>query len=88
MLDNSGMEIISIANSQYNGEMAHRDKHPMLYFGNRTVTQIDVGYERSCALLDVVVFPVRRYSEYISNTVVSEVQDNISTRFDFHGTIT
>ena len=39
--------------SPWNGGMAHGDKHPMLYFGqNRTVTQMDIGYDNACALLD------------------------------------
>ena len=51
----------------FNGEMAYGDKHPMLYFGqNRTVTQIDVGYERSCALLDDGSIACwGRYSQYM-----------------------
>ena len=51
----------------FNGEMANGDKHPMLYFGqNRTVTQIDVGFERSCALLDDGSISCwGRYSEYM-----------------------
>ena len=37
-----------------NNPMAHGDKHPMLYFGqNRTVTQMDIGYDNACALLDL-----------------------------------
>ena len=61
-----GDHITSIT-PQSNGEMAHGDKHPMLYFGqNRTVTQIDVGYERSCALLDDGSISCwGRYSEYM-----------------------
>ena len=39
--------------SPWNGGMAHGDKHQMLYFGqNRTVTQMDIGYESACAVLD------------------------------------
>ena len=53
--------------SPWNGGMAHGDKHPMLYFGqNRTVTQMDIGYERSCALLDDGSISCwGRYSEYM-----------------------
>ncbi|MBT5184526.1 MAG: hypothetical protein HOM47_05080, partial [Euryarchaeota archaeon] len=35
------------------GRMGHGENHPLVYFGqNRTVTQIEVGYSNSCALLD------------------------------------
>ena len=53
-----GDHITSIT-PQSNGEMAHGDKHPMLYFGqNRTVTQIDVGYEMLALCWTMEVFPV------------------------------
>ena len=66
MLDNSGMEIISIRISPWNGGM-DGDKHPMLYFGqNRTVTQMDIGYERLLRNLDDGSISCwGRYSEYM-----------------------
>ena len=41
--------------------MAHGEKHPMLYFGqNRTVTQMDIGYEMHVLYWMTEVFLVGR----------------------------